>query len=217
MIIKNLSGEFRAGTSTAIIGPSGSGKSTFIRVFAGLVPVKTWSSSINIDLINRESNLISQTPFLFKGTLRENLLYGNPRQDMTDDLIYEKLDQVCIADEIRRSAKGLEDQFDPISPSLSGGQIQRMVVARALLRQGKICLFDEATSAVDQKTELEMIESMIADCHRHQRSLLFVTHRVQFLNKFDQVWFFENGDIRFKGKHEALLKNPRYKKFCDDA
>jgi ATP-binding cassette subfamily B protein/ATP-binding cassette subfamily C protein len=108
----------------------------------------------------------------------------------------------------------LAAEFNPVQTNVSGGQIQRLVIARALLRASDILLLDEATSAVDAATEQDISERLIKKVRDQRGVLLAVTHRLRWLELFDEVWFVENGRVEFKGKHGALLNHDRYRAFC---
>ena len=204
-------------TLTAIIGPSASGKSTFMHQLAGLQPSVEWSGSQSWGDVVNHSNLVSQSPFLFKGTLRQNLIYGcDEKQHIDGEEIWQTLDHVGLLKEIKSLPGELDFNYDPLHSQLSGGQIQRLVIARAMLRKKNLWLFDEAVSAVDAESEKEIINSLnllkkIGIC------ILFVTHRIQHLSKFDQIWFVENGKICFKGDHQELEMNESYRHYCRDS
>jgi subfamily B ATP-binding cassette protein MsbA len=208
--------EIGIGSTVAVVGPSGSGKSSLLRVLSGLVPPKMWDCNVNWADLRSASSLVSQSPFLFKDTIRNNLLYGYTGREDGDDLdarLWACLNAVNMSKFVKESPAGLNTMFNPLDSNLSGGQIQRLVIARALLRDPQVLLLDEATSAVDVASEFEITQSVIDDAKRHQRVLISVTHRLQWLSLYDQVWFVEDGRVMFTGSYEAIQKQERFRSF----
>ena len=121
---------------------------------------------------------------------------------------------VNVQDEVLSLEGQLGYKVRAINSNLSGGQVQRLVIARALIRGASILLLDEATSAIDMNTEKDIIEGMIARCHKNKTSLIAVTHRLQNLESYDEVWYIEKARIALRGDHKSLLFNPRYREFC---
>jgi ABC-type multidrug transport system fused ATPase/permease subunit len=208
--------EISIGSTVAVVGPSGSGKSSLLRVISGLVPPKMWDCNVSWSDLRAVSALVSQSPFLFKDTIRNNLLYGYTGREAGDDLearLWACLDAVNMSTFFRELPAGLNTMFNPLDSNLSGGQVQRLVIARALLRDPQVLLLDEATSAVDVASEFEITQSVIDDAKRHQRVLIAVTHRLQWLSLYDQVWFVEDGRVMFTGSFEAIQKHERFRSF----
>jgi ABC-type multidrug transport system fused ATPase/permease subunit len=175
-----------------------------------------WECNVNWADLRAASSLVSQSPFLFKDTIRNNLLYGYVGRDAGDALdarLWACLNAVNISTFLRELPAGLNTVFNPLDSNLSGGQVQRLVIARALLRDPRVLLLDEATSAVDVASEFEITQSVIDDAKRHQRVLIAVTHRLQWLSLYDQVWFVEDGRVMFTGSFEAIQKYQRFKSF----
>ncbi len=207
----------RRGTSVAVIGPSGSGKSTLIKSLAGLIRPAIWESDYDWRSLVSSSALVSQQPFLFKDSLVNNLVYGlspEQRNSLTEAEIMSALATVNLADWIVSEQRSLDSEFNPVQTSLSGGQIQRLVIARAILRQPDVLLLDEATSAVDAATEQDISERLIAKNRDRNGLMLAVTHRLRWLGLYDEVWFVEDGKLVFKGRHQDLMSNDRYRAFC---
>jgi ATP-binding cassette subfamily B protein AbcA/BmrA len=161
------------------------------------------------------SNLVSQSPFLFSATIRENLVYGleGSADWSTDDEIWQALESVGLSSFIRLLHGNLDASVSAISANLSGGQIQRLVIARALLRKRTLLLLDEATSAIDLKNEREIVVGTIGLTRIRGLTLVAVTHRLQWLAEYDQVWFIENGTVSAAGRHTDLIKQQRYAEF----
>ena len=101
-----------------------------------------------------------------------------------------------------------------IGANLSGGQVQRLVIARALLRHKLVLLLDEATSAIDARTERDITERLVAACRSAGLALLAVTHRLSWLALYHEVWFVEDGRLQLRGRHEDLLGHARYAAYC---
>ncbi len=206
----------KPGHSVAIIGPSGAGKSTIVKCLAGLIPPSSWQASMPWPQIVNHTTLVSQSPFLFKDTLRGNLLYGlsgSERQTVTDKMLWDSLRLVNLEDTIKVLPNGLESEFNPIQTNLSGGQIQRLVIARAILRRPNILMLDEATAAIDGATERDISTRLIAASRHDGTILIAVTHRLRWLGLYDEVWFVENGRLELAGSHTDLLTRPRYRQF----
>ena len=200
--LRDFSVDFKPGTCTAVMGETGTGKTTLIRLLLALVKPQEGEISI---YSSETSNICptsstSQTSFsslsplhrcnfvyvpqgntLLSGTLRENLQLGSPQA--TDHQMREALQMAC-ADFVAELPDGLDTRFSEQGGGLSEGQVQRIAIARALLRPGSIMLLDEATSALDVETEKKVLENILSD---HRRTVIFVTHRPAVVNYCDQV------------------------------
>jgi|LauGreDrversion4_2_1035121.scaffolds.fasta_scaffold03876_2 subfamily B ATP-binding cassette protein MsbA len=206
--------ELNSGKTVAVIGPSGSGKSTLLKTLAGLAHPISWRSDCNWSEFASRVSMVSQDPFLFDDTLRENLIYGlETDQIPSDEEIWAALATVNIADEVKSWPLGLMSRLRAIGSNISGGQLQRLVIARAILRRRPFWLLDEATAAVDVRSERDITMRLIEASQREHRVMLAVTHRLTWLSAFDQVWFVEDGRVTMVGPHEDLLKHPRYRDY----
>ncbi len=202
------------GRSVAVIGPSGAGKSTLIKTLSGLVEPLGWEANLEWRTAVSLVSMVSQDPFLFDDSIVANLRYGlNPEQAPTEEMLWQALRTVNIDHEMQALPEQLSTRLRAIGSNVSGGQLQRLVIARALLRRRPIWLLDEATSAVDARSEKDITQRLIASCRDTGHALLVVTHRLTWLESFDEVWFVEAGTIALAGTHLALLADPRYQAF----
>lgn len=206
------------GRAVAVIGPSGAGKSTLVKTLGGLVAPLAWASERTYGETVALATMVSQEPFLFDDTVDANLRYGlGPDEEPPMGAVDAALATVNMAAEVRALPLGLQTEIKAIGSNVSGGQLQRLCIARGLLRARPLWLLDEATSAIDPKTEREITQRLVAACRAQGKSLVAVTHRLQFLAEYDEVWFVEDGEVRLKGAHADLLANARYARYCADA
>lgn len=203
------------GRSVAVVGPSGAGKSTFLKVLSGLLPPGRWSADSSWESTVEQTALVPQQPFLFTATIRENVAYGVP--DCHDDDIWAALDAIDARQFVEAMPAGLAAPVSSLVANLSGGQIQRLVIARALLRRKHILLLDEATSALDVATEGSILRRITAAAKVSGSAVIAVTHRLQWLPLFDEIWFVEDGGVGLRGTHQELLAVPRFISFCNSA
>ncbi len=210
---KNL--ELAPGRAVAIIGPSGAGKSTLLKTLAGLVEPLEWDADCAWEEAAGRMSMVSQDPFLFDDSIGQNLTYGLSDAALPqEDELWRALATVNIDQEVRALDAGLATRLRAIGSNVSGGQLQRLVIARGLLRQKSIWLLDEATSAVDARSERDITQRLIQACHESKHALVAVTHRLTWLGSFDEVWFVEHGERTLVGPHAELLATPRYRDYC---
>jgi ABC-type multidrug transport system fused ATPase/permease subunit len=160
--------------------------------------------------------MVSQAPFLFKDSLRKNLLYGlTAASDLTEAelSIWRSLATVNLEELIKSMPDQLDSSFNPLDANLSGGQVQRLVIARALLRNPTLMLLDEATSAVDVASELDITRRLVDDAKSNGRCLISVTHRLQWLSFYDEIWFVEGGRVIRKGPLNQMMDFDRFRRF----
>lgn len=205
----------RKGQSIAVVGPSGSGKSTLIRVLAGLIEPKSWDASLTWDEFSVLTSLVSQEPFLFDDTIRANLLYGLVEPFPQDAELKRYLDRLKITGPA--SEISLDSRFRTLGTNLSGGQIQRLVIARALLRKKSLLLLDEATSAVDPAAEEDITRFLTDMCKAGGIGLVTITHRLEWLALYDEVWFVDGGRVLLKGAYHELLQHEIFRSFIASA
>ena len=208
----NLS--LQVGKSIAIVGPSGAGKSTLMRAMVGLLKAMTWKSKTTEQKFFDHISFVSQNPFLFQDSLRRNLCYGLQR-DCDDQEILASLERVGMLDAIKELPNGLDTTVEAVRSNFSGGQVQRLVIARSLLRKQEFLAFDEATSAIDADNEELITKYLLTEVAAKSIGLIFITHRLTWLELFDEIWFVENGEIQLMGSHSQLLKEDRYRRFYE--
>ncbi len=210
--IDGISFHVQSGETIAFVGPSGSGKSTLVKLMVGLYTPLSGeiyyngqpSSQVRYNAIRRQIGLVTQDPLLFSGTIRENLLFV--KQDATDEEMLDALHRAACDDLLRRSARGIDSYVGEGGLKLSGGEKQRISIARALLRRPRLLIFDEATSALDSLTE-EEITNTVRDIStsRDQISIL-IAHRLSTILHADLIHVMEMGTIVETGSHEGLLE-----------
>ncbi|WP_020224900.1 ABC transporter ATP-binding protein/permease [Holdemania massiliensis] len=208
-VLKNISTAFPFGSLIAIVGESGSGKSTLAKILTG--QNQNYSGHVRLGSLElnqiRETSLmktvtyIGHSSILFKGTVRDNLLIGNPHAD--DSQLWTVLEQTRLADFLR-SEQGLDTILLEKAANLSGGQIQRLALARALLHDTPIYIFDEATSNIDVESEADIL-SRIHQLTR-QHLVILISHHLTQVQHADQILVLEQGSLKEVGTHEDLLK-----------
>lgn len=210
--IDGISFEVKSGGTIAFVGPSGSGKSTLMKLLLGLYrPISGEiyfngysSSQIRYNPLRRQIGLVSQEAQLFAGTIKDNLLFVQP--DASDQQIREALKKAACDSLLERSPLDIETVIGEGGLKLSGGEKQRISIARAILRHPRLLIFDEATSSLDSLTEQE-ITSTIRDIsmNREQISIL-IAHRLSTIMHADLIYVLEKGKIIETGSHESLLE-----------
>ena len=215
-ILKGMDLRIPRGRFVAIAGESGCGKSTVASILMGRN--RGYKGTIRIGDIElsdiAESSLmqnityISHNSYLFKGTIRENLLMGNP--NATEDEMWAVLEQTNLA-AFLRNEEGLDTKLAEKASNLSGGQCQRLPLARALLHDSPVYIFDEATSNIDVESENDIMEQILLLAKK--KSVLLISHRLANITKADVIYAMEQGEVKECGTHEELLrKNGLYQK-----
>ena len=198
------------GSFTAIVGESGCGKSTVASILMGRN--KGYNGSVTIGGVElrkiaesslmKEITYIGHQSYLFKGTVRDNLQMGRP--DVDDTAMWAALEQVRLADFLR-SEQGLDTLLTEKGGNLSGGQCQRLALARALLHDSPVYIFDEATSNIDVESENDIMEQIYTLAKG--KTVILISHRLANVTAADQIYVMEQGRIAESGSHEALLQN----------
>lgn len=215
-ILKGMDLRIPRGRFVAIAGESGCGKSTVASILMGRN--RGYKGTIRIGDIElsdiAESSLmqnityISHNSYLFQGTIRENLLMGNP--NATEDEMWAVLEQTNLA-AFLRNEEGLDTKLAEKASNLSGGQCQRLALARALLHDSPVYIFDEATSNIDVESENDIMEQILLLAKK--KSVLLISHRLANITKADMIYAMEQGEVKECGTHEELLrKNGLYQK-----
>ncbi|HEY8934575.1 MAG TPA: ABC transporter ATP-binding protein [Cyclobacteriaceae bacterium] len=199
------------GQTIAFVGPSGSGKTTLVKLLVGLYPPKDGtilyngisSTNINLDQLREKIGFVTQDTQLFSGTIRENLLFVRP--DATDEDCLMVLQKAACQSLLDRADKGLDTVIGEGGVKVSGGEKQRLSIARALLRQPDILVFDEATSSLDSITEEEITETIREVSTIKDHITILIAHRLSTIMHADRIFVLERGNIIEAGKHEELL------------
>jgi len=210
--LDNVSFHVGKGETIAFVGPSGSGKTTLIKLLTGLYRPGEGDISYNgisyakipSEELRRQIGLVSQDTQLFSGTLRENLRFVKP--DANEEEMMRALQQAACASILARSDKGLDTVIGEGGVKLSGGEKQRIAIARALLRDPNILVFDEATSALDSLTEEEISETIREVSASSRQITVLIAHRLSTVMHADRIYVMEKGRIIETGTHAQLLR-----------
>lgn len=218
--VHNFNLSVKPGETVALVGTSGSGKTSLVN----LLP-RFWnpsSGTIEIDGIDTQTAtleslrqqiaIVGQDVFLFDGTIRDNIRYGNP--DATDEAIHRAVEAAALSDFIASLPQGLDTPVGEAGDRLSGGQKQRLSIARALLKNAPILILDEATSALDAESEFKIktaLSTLMKD-----RTTFIVAHRLSTVQDADQIVTMQNGEIQEIGTHDQLIqKGGLYAHLCE--
>ncbi len=180
--VKAVSGEM-----IAVVGHSGSGKSSLLKSLAGLIEPRVYKANISWQETARRSSYMSQQPFLFSGSLYDNLSYGLDSEVDLDEMfdLCQRLDLTSL---VKNRDELKSKMIDSIKANVSGGQLQRLTIVRGLLRKKNILLLDEAASGLDLKNEETLVKLLKETCLRDGVICIYVTHRLETLSYFDNVW-----------------------------
>ena len=209
--LSNISFEVNKGQTIAFIGPSGAGKSTLVKLLVGLYAAPEGniyyndinSKEMDIDELRHQLGFVTQDTQLFSGSIRENLLFVKP--NATEAEINLSLDQASCRNLLARSENGLETIIGEGGMKLSGGEKQRLSIARALIRKPRLLVFDEATSALDSITEEEISNTIKDIANKKEHITVLIAHRLSTIMHADSIYVLEKGEIIETGKHEELL------------
>ncbi len=209
-ILKDITFKLESGKSIAIVGPSGSGKSTIINLIPRLYDVKAGTVSydgvdvrkLDLTFLRKQVGVVSQETYLFNGTIRDNLLYAKP--EATEEEMISALKRANIYDFVEKQEQGLDTMVGNRGLKLSGGEKQRISIARVLLKDPKLLIFDEATSALDSISE-NKIQEAIEPIIRERTSIL-IAHRLSTILAADEILVVKDGEIVERGQHKELVK-----------
>ncbi len=208
--VENINFHIKQGETVAFVGPSGAGKTTLVKLLVGLYPPAVGEvlyNSINskeVDLLDLRQQLgfVTQDAQLFSGTIKENLLFVKP--EATDEELHNALTRASCNTLLKRAEDGLNSTIGEGGIKVSGGEKQRLSIARAILRNPNLLIFDEATSALDSITE-EEINQTIRSISDTNRITVLIAHRLSTIMHADRIFVLEQGKIIEQGKHEDLL------------
>jgi ATP-binding cassette subfamily B protein len=210
--IRDISFRALRGETVAFVGPSGSGKTTVVKLLLGLYkPVSgkvlyngRQSTEIDLNQLREQVGLVTQDTQLFSGTIRENLLFVNP--NATEQQCLAVLRQAACEPLLTRADQGLDTLIGEGGVKVSGGERQRLSIARALLRNPHVLVFDEATSALDSLTEEEINETIRSVSTTEKHITVLIAHRLSTVMHANQIFVLEKGRIVEVGSHETLLR-----------
>jgi ATP-binding cassette subfamily B protein len=199
------------GQTIAFVGPSGSGKTTLVKLLVGLYrPLSgdirydgTSVFDLDVDSLRERIGLVTQDTQLFSGTIRENLLFVNPTA--TDDECMDVLKKAACQSLLARADKGLDSVIGEGGVKVSGGEKQRLSIARALLRRPNLLVFDEATSSLDSLTEEEISETIRNVSMKRDLITILIAHRLSTVLHADKIFVLERGRIVESGRHDELV------------
>jgi ATP-binding cassette subfamily B protein len=208
-VLRDISFKATAGQTTAIIGSTGAGKSTLVSLVARLFDATSGSvlidgvgvRDLDPEMLWNRIGLVPQKPYLFTGTVASNLRYGNP--EATDDELWEALEVAQARDFVEEMPGGLEAPVSQGGTSVSGGQRQRLSIARALVRKPEIYLFDDSFSALDLTTDAKLRAALRR--RTSDATVVIVSQRVSTITDADQIIVLDNGAVVGLGRHQELL------------
>jgi ATP-binding cassette subfamily B protein len=210
--IDNISFSIKAGQTIAFVGPSGSGKSTLVKLLVGLYePVQGSiyfnginSQQVRYNPLRRQIGFVTQDTQLYAGSIKDNLLFVKPAA--TDEEIAEALKRASASTLIAKASHGIDTILGESGMKLSGGEKQRLSIARALLRQPQLLIFDEATSALDSLTEEDITDTIREISGNRQQMTILIAHRLSTIMHADVIYVLEKGVISETGSHDELLE-----------
>ncbi len=219
-IIDDVSLSIPQGTTTAFVGPSGGGKSTLCRLIARFWDVDAGNitlGGINVKDYSMNSLManfafVFQSVYLFADTIENNIKFG--RQDATHEDVVEAAKKACCHDFISKLPDGYNTVIGEGGASLSGGEKQRISIARAIMKDAPVIILDEATANVDPENEKDLVDAI--DALTREKTIIMIAHRLKTVRHADQIFVVDKGRIAQQGTHEELLRQEGiYKRFVD--
>src|SRR5687768_327162 len=210
--LTDVSFRVQRGETVAFVGPSGAGKSTLVKLLVGLYAPKSGrilyngveSTRVNLDRLRERIGLVTQETQLFSGSIRENLLFARP--GASDEECLAVLHQAAADGLLRRADRALDTVIGEGGMKISGGEKQRLAIARALLRKPHLLVFDEATSSLDSLTEEEISRTMRAVAATSNVITVLIAHRLSTVMHADRIYVLERGRVIETGRHEEMLE-----------
>jgi ATP-binding cassette subfamily B protein len=210
--LANITFSSSLGQTIAFVGPSGAGKTTLVKLLVGLYSPQAGTiyyngvpgGEIDFDLLRNQIGFVTQDTQLFAGTIKENLLFVNPAA--TDEEILDALNKAACQNLLARADKGIDTVIGEGGVKVSGGEKQRLSIARALLRKPKLLVFDEATSSLDSLTEEEIGQTIRNVSAKTDHITILIAHRLSTILHADKIYVLERGHIVEEGRHEELLE-----------
>ncbi len=210
--IDDISFSASIGETIAFVGPSGSGKSTLMKLLVGLYRAQDGKilyngieeKDISLEDLRSQVGFVTQDTNLFSGSIRENLMFVNPLA--TEAELNEVLVKASATSLLAKAAKGLDTMLGEGGLKLSGGEKQRISIARALIRNPKLLIFDEATSALDSLTEEEITDTIRDISALKEQITILIAHRLSTIMHADRIYVLEKGEVVETGTHESLLE-----------
>jgi ATP-binding cassette subfamily B protein len=210
--VQDVSFELRRGETVAFVGPSGSGKTTLVKLLVGLYRPQgglilyddTPHDRVELEGLRERIGFVTQDTQLFSGSIRENLLFVRP--DATDAECLEVLQRAACQPLLARAERGLDTLIGEGGVKVSGGEKQRLSIARALLRRPHLLVFDEATSALDSLTEQEVSRTIREVATDRRVMTVLIAHRLSTVLHADRIYVLERGHVVEEGRHDELLE-----------
>jgi ATP-binding cassette subfamily C protein len=208
-VLKDVNLEIKAGEKIALVGASGGGKSTLVNVLLGLYPPSSGRlyfddipvTEIGLDVVREHVATVLQQPAMFNASVRANLTLG---RDYSDEEMWQALQVAQLREVIEEMPQGLDAIIGRHGVRLSGGQLQRLAVARMILSDPEVVILDEATSALDTDTEARLHQAL--SLFLQGRTTIIIAHRLSAVRQADRVYVFEDGHIIEQGTHEELME-----------
>ncbi|MBL7924205.1 MAG: ABC transporter ATP-binding protein [Bacteroidia bacterium] len=209
--VQDISFKVEEGETVAFVGPSGSGKTTLVKLLVGLYKPQEGAlryngieaDQISLDELRAQIGLVTQDTQLFSGTIRENLRFVAP--GASDEDCYDVLNKASMQSLLKRADKGLDTVIGEGGVKVSGGEKQRLSIARALLRRPSLLVFDEATSALDSLTEEEITGTIRSISTNRNHITILIAHRLSTVMHADVIYVLERGAIVESGRHADLI------------
>ena len=220
-IIDDISLRIPEKTTTAIVGPSGGGKTTLTSLIARFWDVQEGKVTLggrnvkdySFDSLMKNFSFVFQRVYLFEDTIANNIRFGEPEASM--ERVIEAAKKACCHDFIMQLPQGYETVIGEGGASLSGGEKQRISIARAILKDSPIIILDEATANVDPENEAELVKAV--EALTRDKTIIMIAHRLKTVRNADQILVVDHGRIAQQGTHDSLLKEDGiYRRFVTE-